>query len=66
MRTKHRLVRSEVKRPCGVRLPASWIKILAELARSNERSMAAEIRLALRRYLEAEVDKPRAETGSKS
>lgn len=38
----------------GVRVPEDVIRALNELAKSRERSVSAEVRLALRQYLENE------------
>lgn len=38
----------------GVRVPAQLVKELDELAKSRERSLSAEVRLAIREYLKSE------------
>ncbi|HED04725.1 MAG TPA: Arc family DNA-binding protein [Candidatus Fraserbacteria bacterium] len=41
----------------AVRLPVGWIEELSKRARENERSVSAEIRLALRQYLGEQTER---------
>jgi hypothetical protein len=51
--------REEPKRvPMGAYIDRSQHELLAEIARENERSLSAEVRLALREHIEREQREP--------